>query len=46
MDLKDFVLAKIDDEERKILDKAVDNATEAIEEILKDGIDIAMNKYN
>lgn len=45
-DLKDFILEKINKEERKIIDVAIDNATKGIEEILENGIDIAMNKYN
>jgi len=46
IDLKDFVLNKIEEEDRNILDIAIKNAAKAIEEILKNGIDIAMNKYN
>lgn len=46
MDLKDFVLEKINKEEREILNEAVSDAVEAVEEIIKNGIDIAMNKYN
>lgn len=45
-DLKDFILEKINSEDRKILDKAVSNASKAIEEIVENGIDIAMNKFN
>ena len=46
IDLKDYVLEKMDDETRTILDEAIENATNAIEEILENGIDIAMNKFN
>ena len=46
IDLKDYVLEKIDAESRSVLDKAITNATNAIEEILENGIDIAMNKFN
>ena len=46
IDLKDYVLEKIDTESRSILDKAITNAANAIEEILENGIDIAMNKFN
>ena len=46
IDLKDYVLEKIDNESRSILDEAIINATNAIEEILENGIDIAMNKFN
>ncbi len=45
-DLKDFILEKINKEERKVIDTAIANAAKAIEEILENGIDIAMNKYN
>lgn len=46
IDLKDFVLNKIEEEDRKVLDAAINNAAKALQEILKSGIDIAMNKYN
>jgi len=45
-DLKDFVLEKIDKETRQILDEAVCTATKAIEDIMINGIDHAMNQYN
>ncbi len=45
-DLKDFVLEKINKEERKILDEAIETGAKAIEEIIENGVDIAMNKYN
>ena len=45
-DLKDFVLEKISKGERNILDEAVNNAANAVEEIIESGIDAAMNKYN
>ena len=46
MDLKDFVLQKVSCQDRKVLDAAITNAADAVEEILKRGIDIAMNKFN
>lgn len=46
MDLKDFVLAKMSDEEWKIFDVAVKNAVKSIEEILANGVRSAMNLYN
>ena len=46
MDLKDYVLEKIEEDDRNILDKAIINAAKSIEEILESGIDIAMNKFN
>ena len=36
----------VPEEDAKILDKATTNAKNAIIEILKNGIDIAMNKFN
>ena len=45
-DLLNFILTRIPDEEYKILEKAQENATKAIEEIISNGIDAAMNKYN
>ena len=41
-----YVIGKIPKEEQKILEKGVNKAVEAIEEILKKGIDIAMNNFN
>ena len=46
MDLKDFVLAKLGDEEWKTFDVAVKNAIKAIEEILNNDVRSAMNLYN
>ena len=46
IDLKDFVLKKIDEEKKEIINDAIIKAAEATEEILTNGIDIAMNKYN
>jgi len=46
MDLKDFVLSKVKGNDKDILNEAVDNASRAVEEIIKNGIDIAMNKFN
>lgn len=45
-DLLNHILTRIPDDEYKTLEKAIDNATSAIAEILKNGIDSAMNKYN
>lgn len=45
-DLLNFILTHISDEEYKILEKAQENTTKAIEEIISNGIDAAMNKYN
>ena len=45
-DLKDWVLGKIPAEQMTELDKALDKAALAVEEIINCGIDSAMNKYN
>lgn len=45
-DLKDWVLGKIPAEQMTELDKALDRAALAAEEIITRGIDSAMNKYN
>jgi peptidyl-tRNA hydrolase len=41
-----YVLEAIPDEDAKLLDKSTTEAAEAVEVILKDGIDKAMNIYN
>ena len=45
-DLIEHVIGKITEEDIKKLKTGVDLATEAIIEIMKNGIDIAMNKFN
>lgn len=45
-DMINYVIGKISEEEQKILQKGVNKAADAVEEILKSGIDIAMNKFN
>ena len=45
-DLKDWVLGKIPTEQMADLNKALDRAALAAEEIITRGIDSAMNKYN
>lgn len=45
-DLADWVLGKFSDEDIKILSKTVENAALAVEEMIKNGTDSAMNKYN
>lgn len=45
-DLADWVLGKFTDEDIKILSKTVENAALAVEEMIKNGTDSAMNKYN
>ena len=41
-----YVLGHISKEDRRILDEGIIKARDAIEEILRNGIDKAMNKYN
>ena len=45
-DLLNFILSKISEEDYKILEGAIKNAENAIEEIIRNGLDSAMNKYN
>ena len=45
-DLADFVLSKFNQEERKLIDKSIEKASEAVEEFVKNGIEQAMNEYN
>ncbi len=46
-DMLNYVIGKIPtDEEKEVLDKGTDKAKEAIKEILKNGVDSAMNKFN
>lgn len=41
-----YVIGKLSEEEAKILNNGVEKATMAVQEIIKNGIDNAMNKYN
>lgn len=45
-DLADWVLGKFPKEDEKNLNTALENSVKAIEEIIKRGIDSAMNKYS
>ena len=45
-DMINYVIGKIPSEEKIELDKATTKAQEAVEEIIKNGIDSAMNKFN
>ena len=45
-DMIDYVLQKIPKRERELLDKSIVNAKDSIIEILENGIDSAMNKFN
>ena len=45
-DLINYVIGAIPEEERKILDNATSFAKDAVIEIIKNGVDNAMNKFN
>ena len=45
-DAINYVIGHVPDEEYEILQTGVKKASEVVEEIIKNGIDIAMNKYN
>ncbi len=44
--LINYVIGHVPNEQYEILQKGVETASEAVEEILKNGADIAMNKFN
>lgn len=44
--LIEYVIGKIPDKDQKILDEATTKSKEALIEIIKNGVDIAMNKFN
>lgn len=46
IDLANYVLEKLQKKEYEILESAIINASKAIEDIIKLGIDNSMNKYN
>ena len=45
-DMINYVIGKVPEKEQKILHQGVIKAADAVEEIIKNGIDIAMNKFN
>ena len=45
-DLLNYILTRIPEDEYKVLETATEKAALAIEEIIKNGIDRAMNQYN
>ena len=45
-DMINYVIGKVPEKEQKVLAEGVKKASEAVEEIIKNGIDIAMNKFN
>lgn len=46
LDWKDFVLGKVGGAESDAISQAISNAADAVECMISEGIDIAMNKYN
>ena len=46
IDLIEYVIGAIDSDEIAVLEEGINKATDAVVEIIKNGIDIAMNKYN
>lgn len=45
-DLADFVLSKFSSDERKLVDQAIQKASQAAEEFVRSGADKAMNEFN
>ena len=45
-DLADWVLGKFQGEDKKIMEQAVERAADAVECLLREGIDLAMNRFN
>lgn len=45
-DMINYVIGKIPEDEEKILIQGIKKAAQAVEEIIKNGTDIAMNKFN
>lgn len=46
MDMVDYVLSRFGKEDRQQIDEAIDRAADAVLDIMDEGIDKAMNKYN
>ena len=45
-DLADYVLGRFSPQERELVDQAIIQAADAVEMILSEGIEAAMNHYN
>ena len=45
-DMADWVLSKFSGEDKKVMDEAVKRAADAVESILREGADRAMNRFN
>lgn len=46
MDLADYVMTKFNSEEKPLIEEAIKKSAATVEEIVKSGINNAMNKYN
>ena len=46
MELADHVLGRFTDDERSVIREAVDRAVDAVQVIIDEGVDRAMNKFN
>lgn len=46
IDMINYVIGKMPEDEQQILDKGTEKAKEAVIEIIKNGVDSAMNKFN
>jgi len=44
--ITDYVLERISNNKRKVLEEGIEKAVMAVEEIIRNGVDSAMNKYN
>ena len=45
-DLADHVLGHFTDSDRKLVDEAIEKAGDAVEQMISNGVDAAMNTYN
>lgn len=45
-DMINYVIGAIPEEDKKQLEQGIETASKAVEEIIKNGMDIAMNRYN
>ena len=45
-DLADFVLSRAPKDRQNDMDLAIEKAASTVEEIIRSGLDVAMNKYN
>ncbi|MBQ2926384.1 MAG: aminoacyl-tRNA hydrolase [Ruminiclostridium sp.] len=45
-DMADWVLGKFTGQDKKVMEEAIQRAADAVEELLKNGVDQAMSRYN